>query len=498
MREKRALQRIRDQFQKFSLHELPRSTHRWAYFPKEQNDLLANALLYLCEWRQIDRAAVFLLDAGHETLLARQLVDGKEVLPGEEEIAILPNSPLSRLLDGKRMSLIMNEPSYSAMVPLRAFGYVFGVLRVENVRRKRSFVELDIALLNDFAHELSMVLRALEMAASEREQVAHMQALHEVSNAIFRSVRLDEMLKSVAQSLIHQLGFDRTRIYLINREGESLESVLTLDQRGHEAIEKESFPLKRGVHPMVDLILGKTGDERLEKYQRTIVYLPLRTRDENMGILMVDNLLSQQEIPAEQITILTAIAGQLGMAIKNARLFQGVEELSITDGLTGLYLMRYFKQRLKEEFFRAERTHGHLSLMILDIDHFKRFNDTYGHQAGDTILATVAERVLSNARKVDLTARYGGDEFVILLPDTAAEDALLLAERLHQAVSGEPLLLANKSSVNLTVSIGVATYPTHASTIEELIKRADEALYWIKSHGRNRIRLYSFEIPAKI
>jgi GAF domain-containing protein len=210
--------------------------------------------------------------------------------------------------------------------------------------------------------------------------------MQEVSNAIFRSLRLDEMIKSVAQSLIHELGFDRVRMYLVNREGESLESVLTLDQRGQETLEKERFPLKRGVHPMVDLLLGKTGDERIEKYQRTILYLPLRTRDENMGILMVDNLLSQQEIMPEQIPVLAAMAGQLAMAIKNARLFQGVEELSITDGLTGLYLLRYFRQRLKEEFFRAERTHGQLSLMILDIDHFKRFNDTYGHQAGDASL----------------------------------------------------------------------------------------------------------------
>ncbi len=136
--------------------------------------------------------------------------------------------------------------------------------------------------------------------------------------------------------------------------------------------------------------------------------------------------------------------------------------------------------------------------MILDIDHFKKINDTYGHQSGDTILTAVAERILSNARKIDLTARYGGDEFVILLPDTAAEEALLLAERLHQAVSNEPVILTNKSSIHMTVSIGVATYPTHAATIDELIKRADEALYWIKSHGRNRIRLYSFEIPSKI
>lgn len=490
MKEKRALQKIREEFQKFHLGDPPHEGRRW--------NVLAQALLYLCESMKISRAAVFLLEEGRGVLVARQLVDHKDVLPGEEEISPLPHSPIRRLLDGKRRSLVLREPHGTAYVPLRAFGKIFGILRVENARRRKPFTNEDIYLLHDFAHELAAALRALEMAALERERVAQMQVLHEVSNAIFRSLRLDEMLKSVAQSLITQIGFDRTRIYLINREGESLESVLTMDQRQQESVEKESFPMKRGVHPMVDLILGKTGDERIEKYQRTIVYLPLRTRDENMGVLMVDNLLSQQEILPEQIATLAAIAGQLSMAIKNARLFQGVEELSITDGLTGLYLLRYFKQRLKEEFYRAERTHGQLSLMIVDIDHFKRFNDTYGHPAGDAILAGVAERILANARKVDLTARYGGDEFVILMPDTSADEALLLAERLHHAVSSEPAVLPDKNSVRLTASIGLATYPAHAATIEELIKRADEALYWSKSHGRNRIRLYSFEIPTKI
>jgi len=147
---------------------------------------------------------------------------------------------------------------------------------------------------------------------------------------------------------------------------------------------------------MVDLILGRTSDERLEKYAAPIVYIPLRARDENMGVLMVDNVLSQQEIPPEQVPLLQAIAGQLSMAIKNARLFQGVEELCHHRRPYRPLHPALLQAALKEEFYRAERTHGQLSLMILDIDHFKRFNDTYGHPAGDTILATVAERVLAN------------------------------------------------------------------------------------------------------
>lgn len=493
------LQRIREELQRIPLEAPRRSRRGWVQLPEQSADLLSHALQYLCQSMKIDRAAVFLVDEETHSLQAQELVERGEVMAGEEELLLLKHSELSEMVAGHRDHLMLEGAFNTIFIPLRAFGKVFGVLRVEQRlswgTQKSTLATIE--MLKAFAHELATILRGLDIAASERQQVANMQALHEVSNAIFRSLRLEEMLESVAQSLIHQLGFDRAKIYLINKEGDTLESVLTMDQRGKQHADRERYPLKRGVHPMVDLILGRSMDERMEKYRRTIVYIPLRARDENMGILMVDNLLSQQEIPDAHIPLLEAIAGQLSMATKNARLFQGVEELSITDGLTGLYILRYFKQRLKEELYRAERTHGKLSLMILDIDHFKRFNDSYGHPSGDLILSTIAERVLANARKIDLPARYGGDEFFILLPDTSAEEALALADRLHHAVADEAVALPSGQVVRLTVSIGIATYPTHAGSIDELIKHADEALYWIKQHGRNRIRLYSPDIPAK-
>jgi diguanylate cyclase (GGDEF)-like protein len=491
------LHKLWREFQRFPFESMPSESQRWALLPKEVDDLLAHALQYACKTRRVDRAAVFLLNDQKRSLLARQIVDSGDVLSGEEEIPLMVGSSLHQLIEGHKSKVVLDQPLSTLFLPLKAFGQIFGALRFESRAKKRFFDKTMINDFEDFAHELATALRGMELAATERQQLHQLQAWNQVSNAIFRSLRLEEMLLSVAHSLIHQMGFDRAKIFLINKDGDLLEKFLSVDQRRRQDFrEKEQYPMRLGVHPMVDMILGKVDDERIERFQRTIVYLPLRTRDENLGILMVDNLLSQQEISPGEIPILQGIAGQLSMAIKNARLFQGVEELSITDGLTGLYLLRYFKQRLKEEFFRAERNGGNLSLMIMDIDHFKRFNDSYGHQAGDTVLTTVAERILANARKVDLTARYGGDEFIILLPDTSSEEALLLADRLYQAISKEPVTLAGQP-VTITTSLGIATFPTHASSIEELIKRSDEALYWVKSHGRNRFRLFSPEILAK-
>src|SRR6185312_3780500 len=159
MKDKRALQKIREEFQRFPIEALPRPSRRWNLLSHGKHDLLAHALLYLCDSMEMDRAAVFLLDESQQVLVARQLVDRKDVLPGEEEIALLPHSALARVLDGRREYLTIEDPHAIAYIPLRAFGHIFGILRVESVRRKIPFTEKDIPLLNDFAHELATAMR---------------------------------------------------------------------------------------------------------------------------------------------------------------------------------------------------------------------------------------------------------------------------------------------------------------------------------------------------
>lgn len=164
-----------------------------------------------------------------------------------------------------------------------------------------------------------------------------------------------------------------------------------------------------------------------------------------------------------------------------------LEELATHDGLTGLYNHREFYQRLEAEMERSKR-YGHpLSLLMIDIDHFKAFNDTYGHQSGDYVLRTIADQMRKEVRAVDYVARYGGEEFAIILPEMLASNALSVAERLRNSIATHRITINERQVGNITVSIGVAAFPEDACSGEELIAAADRALYAAKQAGRNRV-----------
>ena len=164
-----------------------------------------------------------------------------------------------------------------------------------------------------------------------------------------------------------------------------------------------------------------------------------------------------------------------------------MEELAIHDGLTGLYNHREFQRQLQVELERAQRYKHPLSLLMLDIDHFKNFNDKYGHQAGDDVLRALADQMRQEVRAVDYVARYGGEEFVIILPEMAASEALTVAERLRKSIAASTVIISEGQSVNVTVSIGVATFPEDADSKDKLIAVADKALYAAKAAGRNKV-----------
>jgi len=177
-------------------------------------------------------------------------------------------------------------------------------------------------------------------------------------------------------------------------------------------------------------------------------------------------------------------------AFQTISLQNELAKLATTDGLTGLNNHRMFQDRLSEEIDRARRYKSKLFLLIIDIDHFKRFNDTYGHQTGDDVLKTMAKIIKESIRKVDFAARYGGEEFVLILPETDCGHTYKVAERIRRAVMDYPFHLKDGTMAGLTVSIGVACFPEDSEEKEDLIRKADTALYFAKGLGRNKVCLY--------
>ncbi|MBI3393367.1 MAG: GGDEF domain-containing protein [Nitrospirae bacterium] len=185
-----------------------------------------------------------------------------------------------------------------------------------------------------------------------------------------------------------------------------------------------------------------------------------------------------------------ALAFQSASSLENARLHSKAVELASTDGLTGLANRRTFQVRLEEEIDRSERYQHPFTLMILDIDHFKKVNDTHGHPAGDVVLRELARLLKAAVRTVDFVARYGGEEFVILLPETGGTHSREIAERIRTRAAKTPVTLPDGKEISFTISLGVACYPSCGKAAADIVDRADQALYIAKQSGRDRVCLY--------
>lgn len=214
------------------------------------------------------------------------------------------------------------------------------------------------------------------------------------------------------------------------------------------------------------------------------IFIPFATRARAIGFFCTYSS-KTGVFSGELFEELEIFCRQVAIALRKAKVYEEVQRLSITDGLTRLYSFRYFRKRLEEEWESAGRYHSPLALILLDIDHFKRYNDTYGHLAGDHVLVEVAG-VLRREAAEHLCARYGGEEMVVLAPELPKDKALALAERLRAAIEALPVAVGGRHT-RVTVSVGVAVFPEDASTPVQLIEAADKALYQAKAEGRNRV-----------
>jgi len=216
--------------------------------------------------------------------------------------------------------------------------------------------------------------------------------------------------------------------------------------------------------------------------------IPLMTKEQMVGVLCLFGV-KQREYNKEETGLISTAAEQVAVAIKNAQLYSSAEEVALTDDLTGLHNYRSFQTKLAEEIERAGRSNRPLSMSIVDIDGFKQYNDKFGHIAGNKVLKEFAALLQNEVRVYDIVARYGGDEFCIIFPETDKEEALETAERIRFSIEKHKFPLEDIILGGLTISTGLAAYPSGAKSMEELVLQADKALYKAKNAGRNLIRV---------
>ncbi len=216
---------------------------------------------------------------------------------------------------------------------------------------------------------------------------------------------------------------------------------------------------------------------------KTFIAVPLIVEKQLIGILSMENL---KEEDFEKFSI---VAGQCALEMKKATLYEKVQELALTDGLTKLFVRRHFLKRLGEEIERSKRHKLPITLLMADIDYFKKCNDTYGHLVGDVVLRKISDIIRDNTREVDLAGRYGGEEFCVALPESDMEGARHVAERIRLATEREKIR-AYDENIQTTISIGLSLYPKDSKEIKGLIDTADKALYKAKNTGRNKVCVY--------
>jgi diguanylate cyclase (GGDEF)-like protein len=224
-----------------------------------------------------------------------------------------------------------------------------------------------------------------------------------------------------------------------------------------------------------------------ERKTKSLICVPIKNKGNVIGVIEVVNKTRKEHFTKEDLNLLMKLVDHAALAIERASLYQKMAELSVTDDLTKLFNTRYLNRTLEIEVSRADRHKSSLALIFMDIDHFKTINDNFGHLVGSKLLVEMGQLLIKGLRTVDIVARYGGDEFVMVLPQTAPAAAILIAERIRKAIERNIFLKKEGYSLRMTASFGVASYPESAKSKEDLLRIADEAMYRVKYQTRNGV-----------
>jgi diguanylate cyclase (GGDEF)-like protein len=423
--------------------------------------------------------------ANEDSLCACVLMFGAEIEP-EECLSDLSSYPL--------FSALKNA-------------WDFRELQRENERLRSNYAHLEHMneQAQDQTHQLIQDVKLSE-AMRSRLQIRD-RMFYSITNAVRSSVHIQEVLDMIVEKICTEFRLSRCLLLRLPDEADEVQAFEfvregTTSVRDLFLTSDGLLFVKAALNQTIPLSLGDPELDNQTIYDREFLQklgvkssliAPIALRDRVLGVLFLQECNEERDWNIDDVLLIGSLADNLSVAIENAELHQEREKQAVTDGLTGIANRRSFNEMLLREFERAKRYEQPLSLIIIDLDHLKKINDAHGHQAGDEAIRSIGITLRQSSRSVDLPARYGGEEFCLLLPNTDIEMAEQLAERLRRLINEVTL----PGVGNISASIGVATYPTHADDPDLLVKRSDEALYVAKQSGRNQVKTAVVQVPGQ-
>lgn len=378
-------------------------------------------------------------------------------------------------------------------VPIHFSDSSTGVLALVDFERERALDKKQFEFLQVLAGGVAVSIENARLFQREQRRARHLALLNEIGRKAAAVLNPQELMSSICPQIRKAFGYDLVRI----ETRDPLQDDLAVEaEEGHKTkVIGRRFKFGEGFSG----IAAETGQpvlansvERDERYMalepevQSALSLPLKYGTETLGVLSFASF-KEHTFASQDVLTLRTLADQLAVALYNARAYQVATEQAITDGLTQLKTHRFFMEALDSEWRRAPRAGHPFSLIVMDLDNFKPVNDRYTHLEGDRVLVAVARLIEARSRQSNVLARYGGDEFAILMPECTVEQAEILAERLRLSMAADPFLASHA----VTASFGVASFPMHGAAPEEILRVADAGMYLAKHHKGNRVRVAS-------
>jgi len=478
-----------------------------------QDEAIERILEQLARVVPYDSASVMLLGEGYlEIVGGRGWTDPAEVVG--LRFPVPGDNPNTLVIQHGRPHILGDAPSeYAAFreephrhihswlgVPLIVGERIIGMLAVDNLHP--DFFTPDHArLAAAFADQVSIAIENARLFTETEKHAEQLRALRAAGHALTSDLRIEAVLQTLIETTRRLVSASYAALGVLDEDG----SLSQFHTTGITDAERQKIGEPPKGLGLLGALIREGAPVRVADIARdarsigfppnhppmkTFMGVPIVAHGKVMGSLYLTEKTNSQIFTQDDEDLVVGLAADAAIAIENARLFGKVEQLAITDSLTGLHNRRHFLELAEHEFQRARRYQRPLSVVMLDIDHFKRVNDTYGHATGDQVLRAVAARCRETLRAIDFMGRVGGEEFILLLPENGLEGARRAAERLRQRVAETPIE-TERGTVSVTISLGVASLTADCPDLKTLLERVDAALYAAKNAGRNRVETYS-------